>query len=246
MQILPAVDVLDGAVVRLARGDYERVTVYDDDPVATATRFQEQGAALVHVVDLAGARDGSHDVDLWKRLGERGIRFQVGGGIRDAGRAVAAVAAGAVRVVVGTTAVWAPAVLGEMLTAVGSDRVVAALDVKTGRAHGAGWRDEGRPVADVAAELQDVGVVRALVTGISRDGMLSGPDVEVLEAVARAAPGLALIASGGVGRLADLELLRSRDVEGAIVGRAIYEGRFTVRQAVAVSSGPLEGDATET
>ncbi len=235
MQILPAVDVLDGAVVRLTRGDYDDVTVYGDDPVAMAVSFVADGADLVHVVDLAGARDGTHDLELWRRLGTAGIPYQVGGGIRDASRAEAAVAAGATRVVVGTAAVWAPAARTEILGAVGADAFVAALDVSDGRARGAGWTDEGRPLAEVAAELQSVGVRRALVTGIARDGMLTGPDVGVLDEVAAAAPELALIGSGGVGTLDDLRALARHGVEGAIVGRALYEGRFTVAEAVAVT-----------
>ena len=233
MQIIPAVDVLDGAVVRLTRGDYDTAVVYASDPVATACGFVDEGADLVHVVDLAGAKDGSHDVSLWSRLGAAGVPFQVGGGIRDAQRARTAVSAGAARVVVGTAAVWSPGARGEILDAVGPESFVAAIDVRDGRAHGAGWMDEGRPVATVAAELAASGVRKALVTGIARDGMLSGPDLEVLGAVARAAPELGLIGSGGVGSLADLVALAATGAEGAIVGRALYEGRFTVREAVA-------------
>lgn len=233
MQIIPAVDVLDGSVVRLARGDYDRVTRYAQDPVDTALGFMGDGAALVHVVDLAGARDGTHDVGLWRRLAGAGVSFQIGGGIRDAGAAEAAVDAGAARVVVGTTAVWDAGARDEILATVGPERLVAALDVRDGRATGAGWLDEGRPVAEVASELAEAGVVRALVTGIAGDGMLSGPDLEVLEVVHRAAPSLALIGSGGVSSLNDLRALRSVGAEGAIVGRALYEGRFGVAEAVA-------------
>lgn len=235
MQILPAVDVLDGAVVRLARGRYDDVTVYANDPVAMAVSFVGDGADLVHVVDLAGARDGTHDVGLWRRLGDAGVPYQVGGGIRDAARAEAAVAAGASRVVVGTTAVWDPRARRDILETVGAHAFVAALDVEDGRARGTGWLDEGRPLSEVAAELQEVGVVRALVTGIARDGMLSGPDMDVLDQVAVAAPGLALIGSGGVGTLDDLHTLARHGVEGAIIGRALYEGRFSVAEAVALT-----------
>lgn len=233
MQIIPAVDVLDGAVVRLTRGDYGTAIVYAPDPVAMARGFVAEGADLVHLVDLAGARDGTHDVALWSRLGEAGIPFQVGGGIRDASRALAALEAGATRIVVGTAAVWDAGARDEILDAVGPERFVAAVDVSDGRARGSGWTDGGRPVALVAAELDAAGARRALVTGIARDGMLSGPDLDILGAVSRAAPGLALIGSGGVGSLADLSELADAGMEGAIVGRALYEGRFTVGEAVA-------------
>jgi len=236
VQIIPAVDVLDGAVVRLARGDYRAVTRYSDDPVAQALSFLREGAPLVHVVDLAGARDGTHDVALWRRLADAGVDFQIGGGIRDARTAVAAVGAGARRVVVGTAAVWDARARDEILATIGPARVVAALDVREGMATGAGWTDGGRPVGDVAAELAGAGVVRALVTGIARDGMLSGPDLEVLCVVRGFAPALALIGSGGVGSLDDLRDLRDAGVEGAIVGRAVYEGRFGVAEAVTALS----------
>lgn len=233
MEIIPAVDVLDGAVVRLAKGDYDHVTVYDPDPVARALAFGAEGASLVHVVDLAGARDGTHDEALWARLADAGVAFQIGGGIRTAAIADAAIAAGASRVVVGTAAVWDPTARSDILAAVGPSRFVAALDVRNGHATGAGWLDEGRPLDVVAGELEAAGVVRALVTGIARDGMLSGPDLDVLAAVRRSAPDVALIGSGGVGSLDDLVALQAAGAEAAIVGRAIYEGRFTVADAVA-------------
>ncbi len=233
MQLIPAVDVLDGEVVRLVRGRYDKVTVYGDDPAAQAAAWIAQGAALVHVVDLAGARDGTPDRALWARLGSAGVRFEIGGGIRRAADVVGAVEAGAERVVVGTTAVWEPAVFGEMIAAVGAERLVAAIDVREGRAAGAGWLDEGRELATVLAELAGAGLVRALVTGISRDGTMQGPDVALLERAAALEPGLRLIASGGVGSLADLEALAPKPFEGVIVGRALYEGVFTVAEALA-------------
>jgi phosphoribosylformimino-5-aminoimidazole carboxamide ribotide isomerase len=237
MDVIPAVDVLDGRVVRLRRGSYDDVTVYGDDPVAQAASWLAAGAAMVHLVDLAGARDGTHDVGLWRALGAAGLTFQVGGGIRTAGTARNAVVAGAARVVVGTAAVWEPAVLGEICAAVGAGKVVAAVDVRAGRATGAGWRDEGRSLADVLADVAAAGVVRALVTGIDRDGTMEGPDVALLAEAARLAPGMALIASGGVGALGHLEALAATPVEAVIVGRALYEGAFTIGEALAAGRG---------
>jgi phosphoribosylformimino-5-aminoimidazole carboxamide ribotide isomerase len=232
MELIPAVDVLDGKVVRLVRGRYDEVTVYGTDPVAQAADWIAQGAGLVHVVDLAGARDGTPDRSLWKRLGAAGVRFEVGGGIRRAADAVAAIDAGAERVVVGTAAVWDRPVLDAMLATVGPERVVAAVDVRDGRAAGAGWLDEGKDVAAVIPALAGAGVVRALVTGIRRDGTMEGPDIGLLEEAAALAPHLQLIASGGVGSLADLEALTSRPFEGVIVGRALYDNVFTVAEAL--------------
>ena len=234
MQLIPAVDVLDGKVVRLMEGDYARVTVYADDAVAQAREWCEAGATLVHVVDLAGARDGEPAEGLWRSLGEAGVTFQVGGGIRTAEAAERAIAAGAARVVMGTAAVWRPDLLAGTIATIGADRIVAALDVRGGRATGQGWLDEGHPLADVVGGLVAAGVPRALVTGIRRDGTMQGPDLDVIRDVQNAAPDLALLGSGGVGSLADLTMLAGAGVEGAIVGRALYEGSFTVEEALAV------------
>jgi phosphoribosylformimino-5-aminoimidazole carboxamide ribotide isomerase len=235
-EVIPAVDVLDGRVVRLQRGDYEQVTVYGEDPVAQALQFGAEGASRVHVVDLAGARDGSHAVDLWMSLGAAGVEFQVGGGIRTAATAEVAVGAGAGRVVIGTAAVWEPRALAGIVQAVGPERVVIAIDVREGRATGAGWRDDGRDLDAVLDQVQAAGAIRALVTGIARDGTMAGPDVELLRQTIALAPDLRIIASGGVGTLADLAELVTLDVEGAIVGRAVYEGVFSVPEAIAATS----------
>ena len=232
MRVIPAIDVLDGAVVRLVQGRYDEVTRYGNDPVEVARRWRDAGAPLVHVVDLGAARSGVPDAALWDAMATVGVGFQVGGGIRRTEDAVAAVAAGAARVVVGSVAVWTPAAVEEMIAAVGVDRVVAALDVREERATGSGWRDSGVPVAALAAELAATGVRRALVTGIARDGVMSGPDLGLIHLVAGAAPEMALIGSGGVGSVDDLLTLQEAGVEAAVVGRALYEGRFTYGEAI--------------
>lgn len=230
LEIIPAVDVLGDAVVRLVEGDYERSTRYGDDPVEVVTRWIDQGAGIVHVVDLDGARAGTTNMDLWRRLGDRGLRIQAGGGIRSADDARAVLEAGADRVVMGTTAVWNPTVL----TALG-ERVVAAVDVRDGRATGQGWLDEGRPVAAVLDGLAEAGIARLLVTGIGRDGTMTGPDIEVTGGVV-ADPRFSVIASGGVGALEDLAPLASLGCEAVVVGRALYEGRFTLPEAIEITS----------
>lgn len=228
MEIIPAVDVLDGAVVRLLHGDFDQVTVYDDSPVARARRWVEEGASLVHVVDLDGARTGRPDRSLWRRMGEAGVPFQVGGGIRTSEVAMSALAAGAERVVLGTAAVWNPAILESIPD---TERVVGAVDVRDGMATGSGWLDGGRPVAEVLDDLAARGIRRVLVTGIGRDGTLAGPDLEVLGAAVSDGR-FAVIASGGVGSLEDLETVRDAGCEAVIVGRALYEGRFTLGEAL--------------
>ncbi len=233
-ELIPAIDVLDGNVVRLERGDYESVTIYGSDPIATAQSFLDAGAPIVHVVDLEGARSGVADGGLRRALGVGGVRFQTGGGLRTVTDVVAAIADGAERAVVGTTALWDSDELARMVDAVGPAALVVAVDVAGGRARGAGWLDEGRPLDALLEELVDAEVERILVTSIKRDGMMQGPDLELLERSVDS--GLAVIASGGVGSLADLEAITATGASGAIVGRAIYEKRFTVAEAVTAVS----------
>jgi phosphoribosylformimino-5-aminoimidazole carboxamide ribotide isomerase len=216
-------------VVRLIHGDYHQVTVYADDPVEAARSWVDQGAALVHVVDLVGAKTGEPDEGLWAAMTAAGVPYQVGGGLRTAASARRALDAGAARVVMGTAAVWEPGIL----SAVGdAGRVVAAVDVRGERATGAGWLDEGRAFGEVVDGLADAGCARMLVTGIGRDGTMEGPDLALLGS-AVADGRLAVIASGGVGTLDDIRATRAVGCEGVIVGRALYEGRFTVAEALA-------------
>lgn len=233
MEIIPAVDVLDGNVVRLRRGRQDDVTIYGTDPVRQARTWIEQGAERVHVVDLRGAFAGRWDAQLWSSLGAAGVPFQAAGGIRSAAAAAGAIASGAERVVVGTAAIWHQTELAAILSAVDSAAVVAAVDVRDGRATGRGWVDEGRPLDEVLAQLEDAGVRRALVTGIARDGMLTGPDLQLLSEVIELAPNLSVIASGGIGSLDHLRQLTALPVEGVIVGRALYDQAFTLAEALA-------------
>lgn len=231
MQVIPAVDVLDGKVVRLMRGSFSDVTVYGDDAVGIGNAWIESGAELVHLVDLEGARSGRPDPSLWHRFAAAGIPFQVGGGIRDVPTARAALGSGAARVVLGTAAVWTPKVLAQ----VGSPaQVVAAIDVSDGEARGDGWSGKGLGLVEVLEGLRDNEIQRMLVTSISRDGTMSGPDVTLIEKVRALVPDMLVIASGGVGDLADLRTLADAGCEAAIVGRALYERRFTLEDARAI------------
>lgn len=232
MQVIPAVDVLDGEVVRLMRGSYDDVTRYGSDAAGRLEVWGARGASLVHVVDLGAARNGLRDETLTRTLARTGVPFQIGGGIRGPADAEAALADGAFRVVIGTAAISSPEVLDSILEAVGASRVVVAMDVADGRARGTGWTDHGEPVVEVASRIESQGVQRALVTGIAGDGAMTGPDLGLLSSVHAAAPGVALIGSGGVGSLEDLVALRDAGAEGAIVGRALYEGRFSLPAAL--------------
>jgi phosphoribosylformimino-5-aminoimidazole carboxamide ribotide isomerase len=233
-ELIPAIDVLGGNVVRLERGDYEAVTVYGSDPVAMARTFLGAGAPIVHVVDLEGARAGTSDATLRRAFGDGGVRFQIGGGLRTVADVTAAIADGAERAIVGTTAIWDSAELERMIAAVGPASLIVAVDVANGKARGAGWLDEGRPLDALLRDLVAVGVERILLTAIARDGMMRGPDLELLEQAV--ASGLAVIASGGVGSLADLVAIAGMEANGVIVGRAIYENRFTLAEAMAAVS----------
>jgi phosphoribosylformimino-5-aminoimidazole carboxamide ribonucleotide (ProFAR) isomerase len=182
----------------------------------------------VHVVDLLGAKTGHPDRLLWDRLASAGVPFQVGGGIRTAELGRHALEAGADRVVMGTAAVWSP----EILAAVGDPaRVVAAVDVRDGKATGAGWLDEGRHLAEVLDGLAAHGCLRMLVTGIGRDGTMDGPETELLRTVLDD-DRFGIIASGGIGTVDDIAAVDAMGCEGVIVGRALYEGRFTLQDAL--------------
>lgn len=234
MQVIPAVDVLGGRAVRLMQGDYDRVSEYDSDPGAVARRFVAGGATLVHVVDLDAARGGERSLDVLRSFGASGVPFQVGGGIRTAAAARESLEAGAERIVVGSALLAGGTVLREIVDAVGPLSVVGAIDVRSGRARGSGWLDEGVPLADVLSTIADLGIERALVTGIDTDGTMAGPAWELLAQVRDAAPDLALIASGGVGSIEDIRALSGSDLsfEAVIVGRALYEDRFTLPEAI--------------
>ncbi len=237
MQVIPAIDVLDGQVVRLRQGRFDAVTIYGQDAVAFARGYLEAGAELIHVVDLGAARSGGdHDRSrLCASLASAGVPFQIGGGIRTAETAALVVEFGAARVVVGSAAVSDPAALERIVGRVGADRVVAAVDVRDGRARGAGWEDEGAPMGEVLDRVVDLGIPWALVTGISRDGTLEGPDLDLLAEVRDGWPGLQRIASGGVGSLDDVAALAAAGHEAVVVGRALLDRRFTYTQAASAA-----------
>lgn len=237
MIVYPAIDLRGGRCVRLYQGDYGRETVYGEDPVAQALAFESEGAEWLHVVDLDAARTGEAtnrgvvaDVCAAVR-----IPVQVGGGIRDDAAAHALFELGVARIVIGTAALEQPELVRRLCGA-GHD-VAVGLDAHGDEVATHGWTERtGRVVSEVAAELADAGVAALVVTEIGRDGTLAGPDVEGLRALL-AATAVPVIASGGVGSLDDLRALGSveeggRRFEGAIVGRALYEGAFSLGQAL--------------
>lgn len=226
--MLPAVDVLGDETVRLEQGSYDRVTVRAGDPAERARAFAEAGAPLLHVVDLDGARTGRIRPVLVARLVEAAAPavLQVSGGARSPGDVEALLAAGAERVVVGTAAFAAPGALAEYAGAFG-ERVLVAVDVRDGRVAVEGWRREtGLTAEDAAARCAEAGVARLLCTAVERDGMLRGPDVDLLRRVVDAS-GLPVLAAGGIASEDDLRAVANAGCEGAVVGRALLDGRLS-------------------
>lgn len=242
MQLYPAIDLRDGRCVRLTQGDFDRSTTYGDDPTGQASRFAAAGAEWIHVVDLDAARTGeAHNLDHIAAIcASVEVPVQSGGGVRDRTKAEALFAAGVQRVVVGTAALEDPGFVAELARA-HPGRVAVGLDARGGQVATRGWEaDSGRNLLDVAAEFEDVGVAALIVTEIGRDGTMDGPDIEGLAQVLEATS-IDVIASGGVGSIGDLSELAAleagwRMLSGAIVGRALYEGAFTLADALAALS----------
>ena len=233
MEIFPAIDVLGGEVVRLLRGDYGAATRYGSSVEDQLAAWMEAGARWVHVIDLDGARSGTPDPALWRKVTGQEVSVQLGGGIRGVEDVEAALECGITRAIMGTSAVWSPAILEEAISRSSPDHVVAAIDVRDGRAGGAGWLDEGREFEQVVEGALEAGVAGFLVTSIHRDGTLSGPDLELLDRVRRLAPDAEVMAAGGIARMDDLRSLVDVGIDGAVIGRALYEGTIDLREALA-------------
>jgi phosphoribosylformimino-5-aminoimidazole carboxamide ribotide isomerase len=234
--LYPAIDIRGGQAVRLTQGDYERETTYDADPVDAAKRWAAEGAEFLHVVDLDGAKAGEpQNLDAIGRIAAAvECPIQVGGGLRNAESVTAVLDAGAERVVIGTAALRDPEFLAESLRHHG-EGVVVSVDARGGKVSLAGWTETSDvDVADAVADLGRRGVARFLCTAIEVDGTMEGPATAELARIA-AATQAQIIASGGVGNLSHLETLAryaAPNVEGAIVGRALYERKFTVAEAI--------------
>ncbi len=237
MILLPAVDIRDGRAVRLRQGDFGDETVYAHDPFEAARSFVDAGARFLHVVDLDGAREGEpvNLAHVERIAGELDVPVELGGGLRSIASIRRAFAAGAARVVLGTAAFTDPELLDEALLAFTS-RVLVGVDVRGGYVSVAGWTRETQARGDEAIRrLQQQGATRFVYTNVDRDGMLEGPDLDEVRRVSEAVRGRFLY-SGGIGALEDLEALRDLrlvNLAGVISGKALYEGRFTVRDGQA-------------
>jgi phosphoribosylformimino-5-aminoimidazole carboxamide ribotide isomerase len=241
MILLPAVDILEGKAVRLTRGEFDQSTVYDADPLDAARRWVEAGARELHVVDLDGARRGAPvNLEHIRRVvADVGVPVQVGGGLRTIEAVRDAVGAGATWVVIGTAAYTDIDLLDQAVAELG-DRVVVSIDARAGKLAGAGWTEQTDiPIETAIEQLGGRGVRRFVYSSIDRDGMLQGPDLDGARRVAEAVRGI-FAYSGGVSSLEDLRALvelRQVNLRAVIVGKALYEGRFTVADAQAVLDG---------
>jgi len=229
LEVLPAIDVLEGRVVRLAQGRREAVTIEGGDPVELARRFRDDGARRLHLVDLDGAFSGEPTLALVERVASAGgLPLQVGGGYRSIQAIDSALRAGADRVMVGTAAL-SPAFLEQAAARFG-EALVVAIDVRDGEVAVEGWtRGSGTTAAELAAACARAGVRRLLVTSTARDGSLAGPDVTLLAEVLEA--GLPVIAAGGISSVDDLIRVRELGCEAAVAGSALLSGRFTLAEA---------------
>ena len=233
MELIPAIDLRHGRAVRLRQGDETRATVYGDDPVAVLESYARAGVARMHVVDLDAALGGPPQRELIEKITAIGIRIQLGGGLRDREAIDWAIGAGCDRAVIGSLVATDTAAF-RRLALKRPGRLVPAVDVAQGEVRIAGWKEgAAKSLGELCARLMGLPCPAILVTDVERDGMMTGPNLELARRVARTS-GLPALLSGGVHSLSDLEAARQTpEIAGAIVGRALYEGAFTVEEALA-------------
>lgn len=233
-EIIPAIDLQGGKCVRLVQGDFDRSTVYGDDPASMAQRWEAAGASRIHVVDLDGAKEGGPRQLSVVREIVKAVRVpvQLGGGLRTVSDIAAAVDAGVDRVMVGTKAIEDPSFVDTALARFGAV-VGVGIDARDGRVAVRGWVDVSDVDAlDLARSMAERGVQTIVYTDISRDGMLTGPNLDAMRNMAEAVPSVAVIASGGVGKPADILELAATGTVGVIVGKAIYTGNVDLAEAI--------------
>lgn len=234
MNLFPAIDLYEGQAVRLYKGDYSKKTVYSDDPVSVACSFRDAGARYIHLVDLEGAKSGTTpNFRVVKAIIEKsGLRAEIGGGIRSPEVVKAYLDAGAMRVILGTAAIEDPEFLRNMVCTYG-EKIAVGVDVKDGFVATHGWTAQSHKTCMAfLRELADLGVSAVICTDISRDGVLSGTNVDLYRDIRAGFPDLELVASGGVSCLQDVITLRDSAIPSAILGKALYEGRLDLKAAL--------------
>lgn len=233
MKLLPAIDLLDNRCVRLTQGDFERVTVYKDAPEEIAAMFESMGADMLHLVDLDGARTGNsiNRISIEKIRNRVRIPIEVGGGIRTLEQAEAWLSLGVDRIILGTVAIESLTLL-ETLVKTYKDRIVVSIDADQGIVKTRGWKiSTGILACDLMKTLEDVGVKTVIYTDIQKDGMLEGPNFPIYESLVQKTT-IKIIASGGIASIDDLVKLKKIGLEGAIVGKAYYEGKIDLKEAI--------------
>lgn len=238
MLIIPAIDLKDGQVVRLKKGDFNTVQQVADDPVSTAKAFYEAGARYLHVVDLDGSKDGVRkNSDLVKAVAQLGMKTELGGGIRSMQDLEEVFALGIWRAIIGSAAVSDPDFVKAALEKYGPDRIVVGVDAKDGLVRTAGWvKESGENYLDFAQRMEKLGVKHIIFTDIDTDGMQSGPSFARLQFL-RDKIGCSIVAAGGVSCNADIQALKRMGVEAIIVGKSWYTGALDLKQAIA-EGGP--------
>ena len=233
MEIIPAIDLINGRCVRLSQGDYKRKTVYSDDPVTTAGRFAQAGMRRLHVVDLDGAREGRpRHTDVLKNIVEAtGLHVDFGGGIRGREQAARALEAGAAQITAGSIAVKNPDEVKTWAADFGMEKIILGADVRGKNVAVSGWREQTEvKLWSFLEYYEEIGLRYLICTDIERDGMLNGPAVELYKEIIRRFPRWQLIASGGVGTTDDIRALEEIGCAGVIIGKALYEERITLRE----------------
>ena len=236
MQLIPAIDLMSGKIVRLTRGEAETAKFYDTQfgtPVEAAKRWRDEGAGKLHIIDLDAAFGLGNNQEVIAQVAKDvKLPIQVGGGIRSYETAEKLFQTGITQVILGALAFSDPSVIGKIQKQFGADSVIVALDNKEGQIMVEGWKTAAAMTVDEALEkYTELRVRRFLVTSIAQDGMLSGPDLQTLSR-ATEFPGAKIVAAGGIGTIGDLAALKDIGVEGAVIGKALYEGKFTLKDAL--------------
>ncbi len=233
MQIYPAIDIIDGKAVRLSQGKFDDVTVFNDDPADAAKDWVDAGATYIHIVDLDGARQGkSFIVDILKKITDKyNVPVQTGGGVRTIDDVRARIEAGASRVIIGTAAVKNPELVKEAVSLYG-DKIAVGVDAKNGMVAISGWEEISNVTAvDLCLKMKEYGVKTVIYTDISKDGMMSGPNIESTKELIEKT-GMDVIASGGVSKLEDVENVKNINAAGVIIGKALYNGAINLAEVL--------------
>ena len=239
MEVIPAIDLVDGQCVRLMQGDYSKKTVYSDDPVEVALRWESLGATRIHIVDLDGARLGEPaNLGVIGRIASSvGVPIQMGGGVRSIDAAREVIGAGVQRVMLGTVAVRDPDIVAEARSEFGEDAVVVAVDSRDGYVSVSGWTSSSRiRAADLLQRMSDGGVKTFLCTDIAKDGTLDGPDYQLMRELVEVA-GRGVIAAGGVASVEHVRGLARTGVGGVVIGKALYTGDIDLAEALETAGG---------